>query len=161
MWTHNVTEDIKITNGDAFDVLKQLRAEQRHFDVVILDPPALIKRKKDLRSGTQAYRRLNQYALRVLSKDGILVTCSCSYHLGRDDLLDILRQAALHIDCFLQLLYEGGQAMDHPVLPAMPETRYLKCFVFSYSGCCPACERREQRSLSVRNRNERHIKSRL
>jgi len=128
--SNNVMDRVNTTKADAFDALKELRANDQHFDVVVLDPPALIKRKKDLKAGSEAYRRFNQAALQVLSKDGILVTCSCSYHLDRDALLDIVRQAGLHIDRTLQLLYEGGQAMDHPVHPAMPETRYLKCFIF-------------------------------
>jgi 23S rRNA (cytosine1962-C5)-methyltransferase len=120
---------VEALRADAFQGLKDLRAGQREFDVVVLDPPAFIKRKKDYRSGCEAYQRLNRLALQVLSRDGLLVTCSCSYHLERGAFLEIVHKAARHIDRTLQVLAEGGQAMDHPFLPAMPETRYLKCLL--------------------------------
>ena len=127
---NGVAEKVQTRKADVLEFLKSLRAQKQHFDVVILDPPALIKRKKDLKAGVEAYHRLNQAALQVIGKDGVLVSCSCSYHLSAVQLLDIVRQAGLHIDRSLQLLYQGTQAMDHPVHPAMPETQYLKCFIF-------------------------------
>ncbi len=126
----NEIASIQTQRGDAFKVLKGLRAEGARFDVVVLDPPAFIKRKKDQRAGEEAYRRLNQKALQVLNTDGLLVSCSCSYHLSASRLLEITYRAARHVDRHLQLLVSGGQSMDHPVHPAMPETRYLKCLIF-------------------------------
>lgn len=114
--------------ADAFEALKELREAREKFDVVILDPPALIKRRKDVKEGTQAYRRLNQMAMQVLAKDGILVSCSCSYHLERDVLLDLLLKTGRHVDRFLQVVEEGHQGPDHPLHPAIPETAYLKAF---------------------------------
>jgi 23S rRNA (cytosine1962-C5)-methyltransferase len=96
--------------------------------VVVIDPPAFIKRKKDIKEGTQAYQRLNQMAMQVLSKDGILVSCSCSYHLHRDVLRDILLKGSRHIDRFMEIIEEGHQGPDHPMHPAIPETGYLKAF---------------------------------
>jgi len=125
---NEVGDRVQASHADTLATLKALRAEREHFDVVVLDPPAFAKRKKDIKAARQAYRKLNEAALQVLSRDGLLVTCSCSYHLSRDDFLATLREAARHIDRGLQILYEGGQSMDHPVHPAMPETRYLKCF---------------------------------
>ncbi len=119
---------VRTHRGDAFDTLKALRGENERFDVVILDPPAFIKRKKDLQSGTQAYRRLNQAAMQLLAKDGLLITASCSYHMTRDGLLQVVQQGARHIDRSLQLLEQGHQAADHPVHPAIAETAYLKAF---------------------------------
>jgi 23S rRNA (cytosine1962-C5)-methyltransferase len=119
---------VAFETGDAFEVLKRLRAEREHFDVVVLDPPAFIKRKKDFREGSQAYRRINQMAMQVLAKDGLLVSASCSYHLGADDLRDILLAGSRHVDRFLQVLEQGHQAPDHPVHPAIVETAYLKVF---------------------------------
>jgi 23S rRNA (cytosine1962-C5)-methyltransferase len=113
---------------DAFEVLKRLRAARERFDVVVLDPPAFIKRKKDIKEGTAAYQRLNQMGMQVLAKDGILVSCSCSYHLARDDLRGILLKSSRHLDRFMEIVEEGHQAPDHPVHPAIPETQYLKCF---------------------------------
>jgi 23S rRNA (cytosine1962-C5)-methyltransferase len=123
---NGVAAQLSTVQGDAMDVLAALRAEHEHFDCVILDPPAFIKRKKALQQGVLAYRRLNQAALQLLSGDGLLVSCSCSYHLEREGFLPLVHQAARHVDRRLQLLAEGQQAPDHPILPAMPETRYLK-----------------------------------
>lgn len=115
--------------ADAFEFLRQMREERERFDVIILDPPALIRRKKDMAAGLEAYRRLNQLALQILSWDGLLLSASCSHHLGRDDLRDILRASARHVDRHLPILAESGQGPDHPVHPAMPETAYLKSFL--------------------------------
>ncbi|MGH8212848.1 MAG: class I SAM-dependent rRNA methyltransferase [Rhodanobacteraceae bacterium] len=115
--------------ADAFDYLKALRERRGHFDVVILDPPAFIKRKKDFREGALAYRRLNELAMQVLSREGILVTCSCSYHMPAGELLRGVQQAARHLDRQAQVLMSLQQAPDHPVHPAIPETEYLKGFV--------------------------------
>ncbi|OGI49080.1 MAG: SAM-dependent methyltransferase [Candidatus Muproteobacteria bacterium RBG_16_65_34] len=122
------SERVSVEREDAFEVLKRLRAARERFDVVVLDPPAFIKRKKDIKEGTLAYQRLNQMAMQVLAKDGILVSCSCSYHLPREDLKDILLKGSRHIDRFMELVEEGHQAPDHPVHPAIPETAYLKAF---------------------------------
>jgi 23S rRNA (cytosine1962-C5)-methyltransferase len=114
--------------GDAFQVLRDLRAQRERFDVVVLDPPAFIKRKKDLKEGMLAYRRLNEAALGLLGRDGLLVTASCSFHMQRDQLLRTVLQAARHGDRSLQLLQQGQQSPDHPIHPAIPETAYLKAF---------------------------------
>ena len=125
---NGVGEKVDAVRGDAFQVLRDLRAEREHFDVVVLDPPAFIKRKKDLKEGTLAYRRLNEAALGLLERDGILVTASCSFHMQGDQLLRTVQQSARHSDRSLQLLQQGQQSPDHPVHPAIPETAYLKAF---------------------------------
>lgn len=111
---------------DAFDALQMLHDRGARFDAVILDPPAFIKRKKDIPKGQAAYRKLNQLALPLLEPDGTLVSCSCSYHLAEADLLGAVQAAARHCSRFVQVLELGGQSPDHPVHPAVPETRYLK-----------------------------------
>ncbi|MCG6965923.1 MAG: class I SAM-dependent rRNA methyltransferase [Chromatiaceae bacterium] len=125
---NQVSEQIELLQGDAFQILRDLRAQRERFDVVVLDPPAFIKRKKDLKEGTLAYRRLNEAALGLLQRDGLLVTASCSFHMQGDQLLRTVQQAARHSDRSLQLLQQGQQSPDHPIHPAIPETAYLKAF---------------------------------
>ena len=114
--------------GDAFEVLDELVRRGERFDAVVLDPPAFIKRKKDIPRGQAAYRKLNQVAMRLLERDALLVSCSCSYHLAAEELQGLIQAAARHAGRFVQVLYSGGQSPDHPVHPAIPETRYLKAF---------------------------------
>ncbi|HEY0745866.1 MAG TPA: class I SAM-dependent rRNA methyltransferase [Steroidobacteraceae bacterium] len=114
--------------GDAFTVLEELFSEGERFDVIIVDPPAFAKRKKDLPKALAAYKRLNQLAIKLIADEGILVSCSCSYHLSAEDLQDAIAKAARGADKHLQILQLGGQAPDHPMHPAIPETRYLKAY---------------------------------
>jgi len=119
---------IAARKGDAFTVLETLAGEGARFDIVIVDPPAFAKRKKDLPKALAAYKRLNQLAMQLLAADGILVSCSCSYHVSAEDLQDAIAKAARGADKHVQLLEMGGQAPDHPVHPAIAETRYLKAY---------------------------------
>jgi 23S rRNA (cytosine1962-C5)-methyltransferase len=119
---------IATRKGDAFDVLEALAQERARFDIVVVDPPAFAKRKKDLPKALAAYKRLNQLALTLLADEGILVSCSCSYHVSPEELQDAIAKAARGAGKHLQLLELGGQAPDHPVHPAIPETRYLKAY---------------------------------
>ena len=121
-----VLETIK---GSALDMLKQLRDAGRQFDVIVVDPPALIKRKKDADAGLEHYASLNRVAMQLLSPNGILVACSCSHHLEPEQLQRILLREARSAGKRLQILEQGGQGPDHPVHPAIPETRYLKAFI--------------------------------
>jgi 23S rRNA (cytosine1962-C5)-methyltransferase len=114
--------------GDAFDVLEDLAKQGERFDVVVIDPPAFAKRKKDLPKALAAYKRLNQLALQTIADDGILVSCSCSFHVSAEELQDAIAKAARGAEKHLQILEMGGQAPDHPVHPAIPETRYLKAY---------------------------------
>ena len=119
---------ITAMRADAFDALRELGRQGERFDVVVLDPPAFIKRKKDIPQGQAAYRKLNQLALEVIADEGLLVSCSCSYHLAAEELVNAIQAAARHSGRFVQILEAGGQSPDHPVHPAIPETRYLKAF---------------------------------
>lgn len=123
---NGVGEKMTCIEGDVFAALKELKAAEERFDVIIADPPAFIKRKKDVKNGEAAYRRLNEQAMRLLNKDGILVAASCSMHLEEDNLQNILLQSARHLDRNIQLLERGFQGPDHPVHPAIPETCYIK-----------------------------------
>jgi 23S rRNA (cytosine1962-C5)-methyltransferase len=119
---------LRTQRGDAFEVLDELQRAGERFDVVVLDPPAFIKRRKDHPRGAAAYRKLNQLAMRLLERDALLVSCSCSWHLPADELAMLIQSAGRHTSRFVQLLASGGQSPDHPVHPAIPETRYLKAF---------------------------------
>ncbi len=123
---NGLSEQVACIEGDVFAALKELKSAEERFDVVIADPPAFIKRKKDLKNGEAAYRRLNEAAMRLLNKDGLLVSASCSMHLPEDDLQNILLTSARHLDRNIQLLERGAQGPDHPVHPAILETRYIK-----------------------------------
>jgi 23S rRNA (cytosine1962-C5)-methyltransferase len=123
---NGVANRVQCQRADVFEFLKQAREERRHYDLVVLDPPALIKRKKDVKAGIEAYRRLNQGALQILAPGGVLVSASCSYHLQRETLTDLLRSTARQLDRHLVFIGQGGQGSDHPVHPAIPETDYLK-----------------------------------
>jgi 23S rRNA (cytosine1962-C5)-methyltransferase len=120
--------EVQTIKDDAFDALKALQESGERFDVVILDPPAFAKRKKDVPQALAAYRKLNQLALPLIDRDGLLVSCSCSYHVGSDELASAIQAAARHGSRLVQVLELGGQSPDHPVHPAIPETRYLKSF---------------------------------
>lgn len=127
----NACDDrMEAIEGKALDVLKFLIEEQEKFDVVVLDPPAFIKRKKDQKSGEAAYRHINELAIRLLQPGGLLLSASCSMQLPAASLTDIVRGAAMHLDRKCQLLLCGGQGPDHPIHPAIPETNYLKAQLF-------------------------------
>jgi len=121
-------KDISVIAGDAFEVLKALKLEERKFDVVVLDPPAFIKRRKDFKEGSQAYQRINRLAMQLVNDGGMLVSASCSFHLPAEQLRNEIRRAGIKTRHFVQVVEQGHQGMDHPVHPAMPETDYLKAF---------------------------------
>jgi len=131
---NNVQDKMNFVRSDVFEFLKQARENKEHYDVIILDPPALVKRKKDFKAGYEAYRRLNHLALQVLSKNGILVSASCSHHLTKANLHEILRSSARHIDRHLVFFATGSQGPDHPIHPSIPETEYLKTYFCSVSS---------------------------
>jgi 23S rRNA (cytosine1962-C5)-methyltransferase len=120
---------LRTQRADVFAALEELHAAREKFDLVIVDPPAFIKRRKDAAKGEAAYRRLNQLAMQLLPRDGLLISCSCSYHLEPTALLEAIQKAGRHLGRFVQVIASGGQAPDHPVHPAIPETRYLKAFL--------------------------------
>lgn len=126
---NGVADRVELVQGDAFEYLKAARAERESFDVAMVDPPAFIRRKKDRKAGYAAYRRINELAIRVMTRDAILSSSSCSQSMSISDLQTVLNGAARHIDREIQILEYGHQAADHPVHPAIPETAYLKQIV--------------------------------
>jgi len=125
---NGVAGKVATVRADAGDFLEECAATGRTFDVVSLDPPALVKRKKDLEAGLKAYERLNRLAMDVLADDGILMTCSCSQHVDAYDLRRVALRAATARGRRAQVLEQGRQGPDHPSHPAMAETDYLKTF---------------------------------
>lgn len=123
---NGVADKVSTAHGKAVSVLKRMIADGEKFDVVVLDPPAFIKKRKDQRAGEAAYRHLNELAIRLLDRGGLLVSASCSMPLTNENLTEIVRGAARHLDRQAQLIWRGGQGPDHPVHPAIPETEYLK-----------------------------------
>lgn len=118
--------EIETVQGQAIEVLQSLAVQPRRFSLVVVDPPALIKRKKDHAAGLAHYERLNRAALALLQPGGVLVSCSCSFHLDAPELQRTVLRAARADGRRLSILEQGGQGPDHPVHPAIPETRYLK-----------------------------------
>ena len=125
---NDLAQRVIARQGDAFEVLRALREENARFDLIVLDPPAFIKRRKDEREGTRAYERLNRLGLELLEPGGLLVTSSCSFHMARDAFLHAVQGASRRAETELQLLLAGAQGPDHPVHPAIAETAYLKTF---------------------------------
>lgn len=123
---NGVAEKMTVVEGDVMAALRELKEAGEKFDVVIADPPAFIKKRKDTRNGENAYRRLNEQAMRLLNRDGVLVSASCSMHLAENNLRDILLAASRHLDRNLLITERGFQGPDHPVHPAIPETSYIK-----------------------------------
>jgi 23S rRNA (cytosine1962-C5)-methyltransferase len=124
---NGVSAQVATLQGDAFERLKELHGAGERFGVVIVDPPAFIRRKKDLEAGLEAYQRLNRLAIGVLEDDGILISASCSFRLEREALVDLIHRGARRQGRLVQILEHGHQGPDHPVHPAVPETAYLKC----------------------------------
>ena len=123
---NGVEDRVEARGGDVLEVLAALREGGERFDVVVADPPAFIKRRRDQRKGESMYRRLNQMAMQVLARDALLVSASCSAHLEEAALQRLLLAAGRHLERTLQVLEYGSQSPDHPVHPAIPETRYIK-----------------------------------
>ena len=125
--------DIEWIEANAFDLLKDYASSNRRYDTVILDPPAFAKTKRDLDPALRGYKELNLRALKMLRPGGILVTCSCSYHVSQSNFLEMLADAGLDAHRTLRLVEVHGQAKDHPVLLNVPETAYLKCVIATVS----------------------------
>lgn len=125
----NQLEDkIQTLNEDVFVALKQLHQQQKIFDVIILDPPAFIKKRKDIQAGAIAYQRINELALRLIAENGILITSSCSLHCSDEMLKAGILKGSVKTNRSVRILEQGHQGIDHPVHLAIPETDYLKTF---------------------------------
>jgi 23S rRNA (cytosine1962-C5)-methyltransferase len=125
--------EIEWIEANAFDLLKDYAASNCRYDTLVLDPPAFAKTRRDLDSAMRGYKELNLRALKMLRPGGILVTCSCSYHVSQSVFLEMLADAAGDAHRTLRLIEVRGQAKDHPILLNVPETAYLKCVIATVS----------------------------
>ncbi len=125
--------EIEWIEANAFDLLKDYSSSNQRYDTIVLDPPAFAKSKRDLDAALRGYKELNLRALKMLRPGGVLVTCSCSYHVGQIDFLEMLATAARDAHQVLRLLEVRGQSKDHPILLNIPETSYLKCAIAAVS----------------------------
>lgn len=127
--TRNGLGNVRARNANAFDVLRDLEARGERVDTVILDPPAFAKSRDAVEKAVRGYKEINLRALKLLAPGGVLVSCSCSYHVHEADLEDILHAAACDAGVGVAVVEKRRQARDHPVVLGVPETYYLKCFV--------------------------------
>jgi 23S rRNA (cytosine1962-C5)-methyltransferase len=125
----NGIANIDFKEADIFQLLTNYASARRHFSMVVLDPPAFAKSRRNLESAATGYKEINLRALRLLQPGGILVTCSCSHHLGEAALLELVAQASLDANRTLRVLERRTQSQDHPILLTVPETLYLKCLI--------------------------------
>ncbi len=123
--------EIEWMEANAFDLLKDYSAAGEQYDTIVLDPPAFAKAKKTLDTAMRGYKELNLRALKMLKRGGVLVTCSCSFHVSEAEFLDMLRAASFDARRNLKVLERRGQSQDHPVLLSVPETAYLKCVILT------------------------------
>lgn len=121
--------NMECREGNAFDFLRQQHKEGKKYDTIILDPPAFARNKESLEGAIRGYKEINNRAMRLLRPGGILITCSCSHHVAESVFAGILAEAAADAGCWIRVLERRIQAQDHPVLLAVPETLYLKCFI--------------------------------
>ena len=122
-------QNIEWIEANAFDLLKDYSSSGSRYDTIVLDPPAFAKTKRDLDAALRGYKELNLRALKMLRPGGVLVTCSCSYHVSQADFIGVLADAARDAHRTLRLAEVRGQAKDHPILLNVPETAYLKCII--------------------------------
>lgn len=126
--------EIEWIEGNAFDLLKDYATSRMQYDTIVLDPPAFAKTRRDLPNALRGYKELNLRAMKMLRSGGILVTCTCSHHVPEHDFLEVLRSAAADARRSPRILEKRGQAKDHPVLLAVPETSYLKCLILQFTA---------------------------
>jgi len=125
----NEVGNVDFIEANVFDVLREMEAAGDRFDVIVLDPPAFAKNRASLKAAIRGYKEINLRALKLLNPGGVLITCTCSYHVSEELFLEILAQAAIDAHRRVQIVEKRMQATDHPVLVGVPETYYLKCVI--------------------------------
>ena len=125
----NEARNVEFRTANVFDALREMEAGGERFDTIVLDPPAFAKSKATVKSAVRGYKEINLRALKLLNPGGVLVTCTCSYHIDEELFLEIMESAALDAHRRVQIIEKRGQSSDHPVLLGVPETHYLKCVI--------------------------------
>ena len=125
----NEASNIEFRVANVFDALREMEAGGERFDTIILDPPAFAKNRATVKSAARGYKEINLRALKLLNPGGVLVTCSCSYHMSEDLFFDLLAEAAVDARRRVQIIERRSQSSDHPILLGVPETYYLKCVI--------------------------------
>ena len=125
----NNVNNIEFREANVFDALREMEAAGERFDTIVLDPPAFAKNRASAKAAARGYKEINLRAIKLLNPGGILVTCTCSYHMPEDLFLGIIAEAANDARRKLQLIEKRTQASDHPILLSVPETYYLKCVI--------------------------------
>jgi len=125
----NELNNVEFREANVFDALRDMESSGERFDTIVLDPPAFAKNRASLKSAIRGYKEINLRALKILNPGGVLITCSCSYHVSEDLFLEIIAAAAIDARCRVQIVEKRIQASDHPILVGMPETYYLKCVI--------------------------------
>jgi 23S rRNA (cytosine1962-C5)-methyltransferase len=123
----NDARNVEFREANVFDALREMETAGERFDTIVLDPPAFAKNRGSIRAAARGYKEINLRALKLLDAGGVLITCTCSYHMSEQMFLEIIRDAARDARRRVQLVEKRMQASDHPVLFGMPETHYLKC----------------------------------
>jgi len=123
--------EIEWIEANAFDLLRDYSAAGQRYDTIVLDPPAFAKSKRNLETALRGYKELNLRALKMLRPGGVLITCSCSFHVSASEFLDVVAQAGRDVHKNLRILENRAQAKDHPILINVPESAYLKCLIIN------------------------------
>ena len=130
----NEARNVEFREANVFDALREMEAAGERFDCIILDPPAFAKNRASLPAAARGYKEINLRALKLLDRGGVLITCTCSYHVSEQMFLETIEDAALDARRRLQIIEKRGQSSDHPVLLGVPETHYLKCVIARVIG---------------------------
>ena len=125
----NSLSNVEFREANVFDALREMETSGERFDTIVLDPPAFAKNRASLKSALRGYKEINLRALKLLNPSGVLITCTCSYHVSEDLFLEIIAASAVDAKRRVQIVEKRMQASDHPVLIGMPETYYLKCVI--------------------------------
>jgi 23S rRNA (cytosine1962-C5)-methyltransferase len=125
----NGATNVEFREANVFDTLHEMDVAGERFDTIVLDPPAFAKNRASVKAAARGYKEINLRALKLLNPGGVLVSCTCSYHMSEEIFLEIIADAARDAHRRVQLVEKRMQSSDHPVLLGMPETHYLKCMV--------------------------------